>query len=660
MTAAVSHELAELAEAYGVASWYLDGARRRVNVAPEVVVAVLAQLDVAAGSSAEIRRSLEEFRSRRAQRAGLPGTLTVRRGESHALPAGTLRGSDGTEYRITDALPTTLAPDWYTLTHGRWETSVLVAPDALAPVPDAWGWMIQLYSLHSPGSWGIGDFHDLRDLVHWSGRELGAGLVLCNPLDAPTPVTPLQTSPYSPSSRRFTNPVYLRLADTAEYAAAEPELRRRVDQLCPPATELIDYDAVWAAKLGGLSLLWPLARRTPIPGDGALREFATFCALAERHGGDWRRWPAGLRRPDGPQVAAASAELAERIAFHCWVQHLCAEQLGRVRDAASDAGMPIGVVHDLPVGVDRGGADAWAWQDVLAGDCSVGAPPDAFNAAGQDWGLPPWRPDRLAATGHRAYRDVLDAALRHGGGLRVDHVAGLFRLWWIPPGGSPADGTYVRYDSATMIGALTLAAHQHGAMVVGEDLGTVEPEVTEALRQRHMLGCEVLWFARDESADGAPLRPPADWPREATASISTHDLPTAAGFLTGEHVRVRDQLGLLRRPVDEEWAEADAARAELLALLRAEGLLDGTDPQPAELIAAMHALLARTPCRVKLAAPTDVSGDPRQPNLPGTTTAYPNWRLPLRLSLPELMADPGVARVAELLRERHGDPDGTR
>ncbi len=660
MTAGVSHELAELADAYGVASWYLDGARRRIDVAPDVVIAVLAQLDVAAGSSAEIRRSLTQLRNQRSDRAGLPGTVTVRRGESHPLPVGTLHGPDATRHPITDTLPTTLAPGWYTLAHGRHETSVLVAPDTLTPVPDTWGWMIQLYALHSPGSWGIGDFRDLRELVGWSGRQLGAGLVLCNPLDAPTPVTPIQTSPYSPSSRRFTNPVYLRLADTAEYAAADPQLRRRVDQLSPPATELIDYDAVWAAKLAGLELLWPLAHRLPVPAGGPLREFATFCALAERHGADWRRWPTGLRRPDAPQVAAASAEAAERIAFHCWVQQLCAEQLSRVRDAADDAGMPIGVVHDLPVGVDRAGADAWAWQDVLAGDCSIGAPPDAFNAAGQDWGLPPWRPDRLAATGHRAYRDVLDAALRHGGGLRVDHVAGLFRLWWIPPGGSPADGTYVRYDSATMIGALTLAAYQHGAMVVGEDLGTVEPEVTDALRQRHMLGCEVLWFARDEDTVGAPLRPPADWPREATASISTHDLPTAAGFLIGEHVRVRDRLGLLRRPVEQEWAEADTARTEVLELLRAEGLLAGPDPQPAELITAMHALLARTPCRVKLAAPADVSGDPRQPNLPGTTQEYPNWRLPLRLSLPELMADPRTTRIAALLRERPDTTDGRR
>jgi 4-alpha-glucanotransferase len=313
--------------------------------------------------------------------------------------------------------------------------------------------------------------------------------------------------------------------------------------------------------------------------------------------------------------------------------------------------MTVGIVHDLPVGVHPGGADTWAVRDVFAADVRVGAPPDAFNQQGQDWGLPPWRPDRLDATGYAPYREMISAVLRRGHGIRIDHVAGLFRLWWIPPDAGAAGGTYVRYDAAAMVGILAVEAHRHRALVVGEDLGTVEPEVTEALSDQHMLGCQVLWFARDKG-EGSPLRPPARWPPETAASIATHDLPTAAGFLTGEQVTVRDRLGLLTRPVAAERAQAAAERAELLDLLRAEGLLTAAEPTETEAILAMHALLARTPCRLLLASPYDVLADRRQPNLPGTVDEYPNWRLPLPATLDALLTDPRTAEVARLLRRR--------
>jgi 4-alpha-glucanotransferase len=307
------------------------------------------------------------------------------------------------------------------------------------------------------------------------------------------------------------------------------------------------------------------------------------------------------------------------------------------------------VIHDLAVGVNPEGADAWALQDVLAMGTTVGAPPDTFNQRGQDWGLPPWRPDRLAATGYAAYRDMLRAVLAHADGLRIDHVAGLWRLWWVPPGASPDQGTYVNYDAEAMLAALALEVHRAGAVVIGEDLGTVEPEVTETLEAQQMLGCAVLWFARDEEAPGAPLLPPRRWPQRAAASISTHDLPTAVGFLRGEHVRVRAALGLLN---DEaaEWARARADRAELVSLLRAEGLLRAEDEDEDEIVVAMHALLARTPCRLLLASPYDVVGETRQPNLPGTVDEYPNWRLPLPVTLEQLQRDPRVGRVVTALR----------
>jgi 4-alpha-glucanotransferase len=249
---------------------------------------------------------------------------------------------------------------------------------------------------------------------------------------------------------------------------------------------------------------------------------------------------------------------------------------------------------------------------------------------------------------------MLRAVLAHADGLRIDHVAGLWRLWWIPPGDSPDRGTYVHYDADTMLAVLALEAHRAAATVVGEDLGTVEPEVTEALAGNEMLGCAVAWFTRDESAPGEPLLPPAEWPSRAAASLSTHDLPTVAGFLRGEHVQVRADLGLLD-DVAAEHAKADKERVEWLTLLRAEGLLPDVDdgaPEPDEtaIIAAMHRFLASTPSRLKLISPYDVIAETRQPNLPGTVDEYPNWRLPLPVTLEQLKADPRVADITAAFR----------
>lgn len=632
--------LEELAAAHGVATWYRDAQRRRVDVDPDVVRRVLALLGVSADTPAQVRDALAAART-----PGLPGTVVLRQGQSRWIhDAGALRDEHGNDMPVSGALPAGLAPGWYSLTSGDRHTTVLVAPPSLPEPPRTWGWMLQLYALHSARSWGIGDLGDLREFIAWTATTHDGGAVLVNPLHAVTPTSPVQPSPYSPSSRRFVNPLYLRITDIGAYRRADPTLRAEVDALwVGSGGERIDYDAVWRAKRAALELLWRAeGAPCPVMSDG-LREFATFCALAERHGLRWSRWPIELRHP-----ATASAD-PQRVAFHAWVQQQCNEQLAAARDAAR--GMAIGLVHDLAVGVDPEGADAWALQDVLATGVSVGAPPDTFNQQGQDWGLPPWRPDRLAATGYAAYREMLRAVLAQADGLRIDHVAGLWRLWWVPPGASPDQGTYVHYDATAMLAALALEAHRAGAVVVGEDLGTVEPEVTEALAAQRMLGCAVLWFARDEDAPGQPLLTPQCWPQRAAASISTHDLPTAVGFLRGEHVQVRAELGLLN---DEaaEWAGARAQRAELVGLLRAEGLLsaDNKAQNEDDIVVAMHALLARTPCRLLLASPYDVVGEIRQPNLPGTVDEYPNWRLPLPLTLEELQRDPRVRRTVETLR----------
>jgi 4-alpha-glucanotransferase len=596
----MDQQLSALARAHGVATWYENADRRRVEVAEDVVRAVLAEMGADTGPPAP------------------SNTVVVRVGDD-TPPLGYHQLDDGRE--------------------------LIVTPRRLPPVTPAWGWMLQLYALHSPGSWGIGDYGDLRDFA--AGTD--AGVLLVNPVQAITPGLPVQRSPYSPSSRRFANPVYLRITDTDAFRAADEGTRAAVERLAPPSgAELIDYDAVWTAKLAALELLWPGAHE-PLPAD--LRDFATFCALAEQHGSDWRKWPADLRRPDHAAVAAARGELADRVAFHAWLQRLCERQLSDARAAS-----PAMLVHDLPVGVDPAGADAWALQDVLASDVTVGAPPDAFSQLGQDWNLPPWRPDRLAAQGYRPFRDVIRSVLAHADGIRVDHIAGLFRLWWIPPGRPASEGTYVYYDAEAMLGILALEAHLAGAIVVGEDLGTVPEAVTESLHDRGMLSSSVLYFERDAEADGEPLLPPARWDTDAMASISTHDLPTTVGFLRAENVRVRESLGLIPDP-EGEYRRAAEARAEMLAALDAHGLLPA-DPSEDDLVVALHRLLAMARSTLLLTSPQDALGEPRQPNLPGTVDEYPNWRIPLPVNVADLLEHPLVQQAVAALRDAR--PNGVR
>jgi len=645
-------ELAELAAAHGVATWYEDADGHRAEVADGTVIAVLGVLGVDASTPESVTAALAAARARADEP---PPTIVLTEGTPHPLPEpGTLDLEDGTVRELAGELPGDLPLGWHRLRAGSRETTVIVVPARLPRPPRTWGFMLQLYALRAAGSWGMGDLGDLAEFATWSGREAQAGLILLNPLHAIGPTLPVPASPYSPTSRRFVNPLYLRVDETDAYRAAPEATRAAVDALRPAGTDpdgLIDYDAVWLAKRNALELLFPYAHRVDLsephtgaaPGEGRsdLATFATYCALAERHGPDWRAWPEALRATDGEAVAAARSELAPRIAFFAWLQELCERQLGGAHDAAREAGMPVGLVHDLAVGVDPGGADGWMLGDVLAAGVRVGAPPDAFNQLGQDWGLAAWRPDRLAATGYAAWRDLIRGVLRHAGGIRVDHIAGVSRLWWIPPGAGAAEGTYVAYDAEAMLGVLALEAARAGAVVVGEDLGTIQPSVPAALRARNMLGSTVMWFARD--ADGAFL-PPSGWPVESFASLSTHDLPTAYGFLTGAHVRVRAERGLLTVPEDEELVRATADRR---ALLEALGLAE--DASDDEAVLAMHAALAAGPSLLAGVSLYDVLGEVRQPNLPGTTTEYPNWRIPLPASPDEIHTHRRVRAVAALM-----------
>ncbi|HEX5299023.1 MAG TPA: 4-alpha-glucanotransferase, partial [Streptosporangiaceae bacterium] len=538
---------------------------------------------------------------------------------------------------------------------------------ARAPFPArrSWGFTVQLYSVRSRASWGHGDLRDLADLATWSGGELGADFVLVNPLHAAEPRPPVSPSPYLPMSRRQISPLYLRIEDIPEYQELSASDRARVEELAAPlraasaSAALVDRDAVWAAKLAALELVRavPLDRRRRADLDAflardrrAVGDWAAWCAIAEVHGPDWRSWPAALADPGSAEVAGLRERLADRIEFHAWLQWLTAEQFAAAQRAARQAGMNIGVITDLAVGAHPGGADAWARQDVIVPGISVGAPPDEFNQLGQNWTLPPWHPGRLAAQAGRPLADLIAACARNAGGLRVDHVMGLARLWWIPAGMSPDQGTYVRYDHELMGGMLAAEVARAGALAIGEDLGTVEPWLRRFLAERRVLGTSMLWFER--RADGSPRRP-GGWRRGCLATVGTHDMPPAAAFLAGEQVTIRSELGLLTRSEAEERAAARTELAGWLAMLAREGLLTGPgQPAAAEFTAALYAYLTRTPAVLIGVSLADAAGERRPQNMPGTVDEYPNWRIPLGdadgkpVLLEDLPAHEGVRAVA--------------
>ncbi len=673
-------DLAALAAAYGVATEFWDQGGAHQAVSADTVVAVLAALGVDGSTPEASRAGLEERRLRDWRRT-LPPVFVARQGDAAPcwvhLPHGAgARLWVGLEHggerhdvsqvdrwvepvdvdgslvgEATFALPDDLPTGWHTL-HAEIDgdpatltSTVLVVTPRRLELPEAlrerrgWGFAAQLYSVRSSRSWGIGDVADLADLASWSAIELGADFVLVNPLHAASPVPPMAPSPYLPVTRRFANPIYLRVEAVPEYAYLSDAVRGDVAalaatvQVSNASAELIQRDPIWAAKRAALDVVHDVAltpgRRAAYDAfcrrEGAgLDDFALWCALGDEHG-EPAAWPDELNDPHGPAAEAARASLAPKVEFHRWCQWVLDEQLGRAQAAAIEAGMAIGVMHDLAVGVHPEGADAWALRDVLAKDVAVGAPPDMYNQMGQDWSQPPWRPDALAENAFIPYRDMLRTVLRHAGGIRIDHVLGLFRLWWIPRGMPANAGTYVRYDHDALVGILALEAQRAGAVVIGEDLGTVEAWVQDTLHDRGILGTSILWFEKD--AEHAPLAP-EQWRELTLASVTTHDLPPTSGFLAGAHVRLRDELGLLTTSYDEELAAHESDLAAWVVALRHRGLL-GAAASDEQIVEALHHYLAQTPSRLLAVSLADAVGDRRAQNQPGTDQEYPNWRVPL-------------------------------
>ncbi len=564
-----------------------------------------------------------------------PGpTVFVRPGRPVSLDgAADLTLENGEVVRIEGPLPADLPFGYHSLVRlddGR-RTDMVVSPGK-CPLPaqtPAWGWAVQLYAMRSGESWGMGDLGDLRRLGRWAAGDLGAGLILVNPLHAAHPTLPQSTSPYFPSSRRFRNPLYLRVEDVDGAASLSDLESLATAGRALNAERHIDRDAVFRLKMEALEALWDGFEGDPAfddwrKGQGdALGDYAAFCVLAEEHGPDWRAWPASAQHPDGPDGAEVRRTQYGRWRFHQWLQWLVDRQL-------QDASSQIDVMHDLAVGVDPAGADGWLWQDQLALDMAVGAPPDEFSTQGQSWGLPPFDPWRLRTAGYQPFIQTIRATLGHAGGLRLDHVMGLFRLWWVPRDASPTEGAYVRYCAEDLLDIVALECHRAGAYVVGEDLGTVEEHVRTELADRGVLSYRLVWFEDT---------PPSGYPVQALAAVTTHDLPTVAGLWTGSDLD--DQKGIGLEPNEEGTKELRER------LRRVTGVAD--DAPVDEVVTATYEALSDAPCMLLTAGLDDALGVKERPNMPGTLDEWPNWRIALPLTLEEVEADPRPRAIAAAL-----------
>lgn len=596
-----------------VDAFYTDAFGERRRVPPEVRKAVAATM-----------------RSRRARATPSIDPVRIARRGERLPPAAQLVLEDGTDLGRVDRVPPGTPYGYHRLVRRRGEQLLVVGPGR-CHLPESlreWGFAVQLASLWSPRSWGIGDFGDLRELAGWSA-EAGAGFLAVGPLGAPNPGPKPEESPYWAATRRFLNPLHLRVE---EVPGAEGLDRLIAAGRALSEGRLVDRRAVQRIKLRALERIWASGRidragleafrteRGP-----ALERWAAFVVLSERHGAGWRSWPRRYRRSDGAAVAAVAARAADRIGFHCWIQMLLDRQL-------AEASHALRRIADMPVGLAPSGFDAWDWQDQFALDASVGAPPDRFNAGGQNWGLAPFIPDRLREARYLPFVETLRAQLRHAAGLRIDHVMGLFRLWWIPTRHGSPGGAYVRYPANELLEIVALESERAGAVVIGEDLGTVPPGVRTELRRRRILSTRLVLFERVT---------PDRYPHQTFAAVTTHDLPTIAGIWGGADLRAQARAGInpdrrgaaqLRRRVAQAARTSESADLDVV-------------------VERVHRRLARAPSMLVAATLEDALRVAERPNVPGTvSTQRPNWSVRLPLSVDGMRRSPRLRRLAELMR----------
>ena len=714
-------ELLQLCQRHGIAPEYYDIWGKRRVVPDHGLRALLRAMDVEAGDRAQVLASLaaeDAAQAALALRSPLPpcavfwqdagpwllpllaanreGTLLwslVEEGGAHhagtvqdflvVLPARLPLGYHRLDLRLEAA-----AGEQRLLS----STLVVIAPRRcyLPPRLQAgqrvWGPAVQLYALRSGRNWGMGDFTDLAAVVRMCGKH-GAALVGLNPLHALYPHNPTHASPYSPSSRRFLDILYIDVEAVAEFqtcadARAQvlaPDFQDRLRAL--RAADQVDYAGVAAAKLPVLELLYahfragslanPLATRTrqfrafQSAGGLALRQHALFEAMQDHfHAQDasvwgWPQWTWAYRDPNSSEVAAFLREHAERVEYYEYLQWQAEQQLAAVGAASLESQLAVGIYQDLAVSVDRGGAESWAAQDLYAQGASAGCPPDDFNLRGQDWGLLPLLPERLRGRAYAPFVAVLRANMRHAGALRIDHVMGLARLFWVPRGDLPEAGSYVAYPFEHLLAILTLESERNHCMVIGEDLGTVPDEVRHAMDRSGMLSYRVLIFSRRQDGE---FFAPQDFPVDALVTSTTHDLATLVGYWEGRDIELRQTLDLYPSEAlhlqQVEERKRDCGR--LLAALQRESLLPpelGPDPQwpvpmTQNLAMAVQEYLARGPSRVLVVQLEDVFGSREQVNLPGTVDQYANWRRKLPVPVEQWESD---GRFAEFARRLAAD-----
>jgi 4-alpha-glucanotransferase len=666
--------LIELAEAAGLQPRWRDAAGAQKTVAPDALRSLLSALSLPAATPAQVRDSQARLASRREAMAPLltadaggeielvrPGLgplarLTLETGE--AIDIALTPTAHGARLRAPDR------PGYHRLVVGDREATLAVAPAKTQPLADraaggrAWGAAVQVYSLAGAGDFG--DFGDLAAFAEAIGAR-GAQALAVSPVHALFAADPSRYSPYAPSSRLFLNSLY------ADPAMIPGDAGPRAAS--PAAGALIDWAAAAPAKLTRLREAF---KRLIDQGGPALEAFHTFrregrrdlerharfealhaAFFAQAGARGWHDWPRPFHDPDGMAVSDFARAHTDEVTFYAFLQWMADIGLARAQDAARASGMGIGLIADLAVGLDAGGSQAWSRPDDLLRGVNVGAPPDLFQPRGQDWGVAALSPDSLRRSGYDAFLRTLRRALRHAGGVRIDHAMGLGRLWLTPHGASPSEGVYLTYPLKDLLRLVALEAHRAEALVIGEDLGTVPAGFREAMHDQGMLGMSVLWFER--GADGAFVAPDA-WSPKAAALTTTHDLPTVAGWWSGRDI---DWLARLGQASVDEVTQARAARqadrARLWDACVAAGVASqGPPPQtPAPAVDAGIAYVAASACPLAIVPIEDLVGLEEQPNLPGTIDEHPNWRRRLPARADELMQSRAVAaRIATLSKAR--------